>query len=73
MAELFGSTEALVGLSVSPAAEDAFEVELLEALSELDDALRSFGRSLSVLLFEAVLEELPVLSSELDVALCNFG
>ena len=45
----------------------------LEALSELDDALRNLGRSLSSLLFEELLDEFEVLSSELDVALRNFG
>jgi hypothetical protein len=60
VAELLGSIEAFVGLSPVLADEDA-------PVSELDDALRNFGRPLSSLLFE------DVLSSELDVALCNFG
>jgi len=76
VAELFGSAGA-----TSLADEDALEllevelpeVELLEALSEPDDALRSFGRSLSSPLFEEVLDELAVLSSELDEARCSFG
>jgi hypothetical protein len=69
VAELLGSTEALVGLSLSLVGEDA----LFEVLSELDDALRNFGRSLSPLLFEELLDEFVVLSSELDVALRIFG
>jgi hypothetical protein len=69
VAELLGSTDALVGLSESPVGDDA----LVEALSELDDALRNFGRSLSSLVFEELLDELAVLSSELDEARRNFG
>jgi hypothetical protein len=69
VAELLGSTEALAELPESPAGEDA----VLEALSEPDDALRNFGRSLSSLLLEELVDELAVLSSELDDALCNFG
>jgi hypothetical protein len=68
VAEVLGSMAALSG-----AGEDAAGVELLEALSELDDALRNLGRSLSSLLFEELVDELEVLSSELDVALRNFG
>jgi hypothetical protein len=66
VAELLGSIEAFEGLSPVLAGEDAL-------LSELDDALRNFGRSLSSPLFEDVLDELGVLSSELELALCNFG
>jgi hypothetical protein len=69
VAELLGSTEALVGLSPLLVDEDA----LLEVLSELDGALRNFGRSLSLLSFEELLDEFAVLSSELDVALRIFG
>jgi hypothetical protein len=56
VAELLGSTEALVGVSPLGAGEDA-------VVSEPEDALRNFGRSLSLLL----------LSSELDVARRSFG
>ena len=68
VAELLGSIEALSG-----AGEDALELELFEALSEPEDALRSFGRSLSSVLLDELLDELAALSSELDVALRNFG
>jgi hypothetical protein len=66
VAELLGSTEAIVGLAESLAGEDAL-------VPEPDDALRNFGRSLSSPLLEELLDELAVLSSELDVALRNFG
>jgi hypothetical protein len=71
VAELLGS----IGASVAGegALVELLEVELFEALSEPDEALRNFGRSLSSLLLEEVLDELAVLSSELEEALCNFG
>jgi hypothetical protein len=65
VAELSGSLEALTGLS-------PLLVELLEALSELDAALRNFGRSLSSLLLDDPVDEFAV-SPELDAALCNRG